>query len=177
MGGLHKFIGWPRALLTDSGGFQVFSLSQLRKVTDEGVRFRSHLDGSSHFFTPEHSMDVQIALAPTSAWPSTSAPNTPRPHPRRRELRSPWPGRAARSITSVPTSTKSLQNELWVPRSLALGTGERCRQPRTEARTSPSSASSRAACTRPPPRSAERLIEMDFDGYASAASASASRAT
>jgi queuine tRNA-ribosyltransferase len=62
MGGLHKFISWPRAMLTDSGGFQVFSLSELRKVTDEGVRFRSHLDGSSHFFTPEHSMDVQIAL-------------------------------------------------------------------------------------------------------------------
>ena len=62
MGGLHKFIGWPRAMLTDSGGFQVFSLSALRKVNDEGVRFRSHLDGSSHFFTPEHSMEVQIAL-------------------------------------------------------------------------------------------------------------------
>jgi queuine tRNA-ribosyltransferase len=62
MGGLHRFISWPRALLTDSGGFQVFSLSQLRKVSDEGVRFRSHLDGSSHFFTPEHSIDVQIAL-------------------------------------------------------------------------------------------------------------------
>jgi queuine tRNA-ribosyltransferase len=62
MGGLHRFISWPRAMLTDSGGFQVFSLSQLRKVTDDGVKFRSHLDGSSHFFTPEHSMDVQIAL-------------------------------------------------------------------------------------------------------------------
>jgi queuine tRNA-ribosyltransferase len=62
MGGLHRFISWPRAMLTDSGGFQVFSLSGLRKVTDEGVRFRSHLDGSSHFFTPEHSVDVQIAL-------------------------------------------------------------------------------------------------------------------
>jgi len=62
MGGLHKFISWPRALLTDSGGFQVFSLSSLRKVTDDGVQFRSHLDGSTHFFTPEHSIDVQIAL-------------------------------------------------------------------------------------------------------------------
>jgi queuine tRNA-ribosyltransferase len=62
MGGLHRFMSWPRALLTDSGGFQVFSLSGMRKVSDEGVRFRSHLDGSSHFFTPEHSMDVQIAL-------------------------------------------------------------------------------------------------------------------
>ena len=62
MGGLHRFISWPRAMLTDSGGFQVYSLAQLRKVTDEGVRFRSHLDGSSHFFTPERSMDVQISL-------------------------------------------------------------------------------------------------------------------
>ena len=62
MGGLHKFISWPRAILTDSGGFQVFSLNALRKVTDDGVQFRSHLDGSSHFFTPEHSIDVQIAL-------------------------------------------------------------------------------------------------------------------
>src|SRR5579872_1871276 len=62
MGGLHRFMSWPRPILTDSGGFQVFSLSDLRKVTDEGVAFRSHIDGSSHFFSPEHSMDVQIAL-------------------------------------------------------------------------------------------------------------------
>ncbi len=62
LGGLHRFIAWPRAMLTDSGGFQVFSLSKLRKISDEGVRFRSHLDGSSHMFTPEHSMEVQIAL-------------------------------------------------------------------------------------------------------------------
>ena len=62
LGGLHRFIRWPRALLTDSGGFQVYSLTQLRKVSDEGVTFRSHLDGSLHSFTPEHSMDVQIAL-------------------------------------------------------------------------------------------------------------------
>ena len=62
MGGLHRFIAWPRPMLTDSGGFQVFSLNELRKVSEEGVKFRSHLDGSSHFFSPEHSMDVQIAL-------------------------------------------------------------------------------------------------------------------
>jgi queuine tRNA-ribosyltransferase len=62
LGGLHRFMSWPRALLTDSGGFQVFSLGDLRKVSEEGVRFRSHLDGSSHFFTPEHSIEVQIAL-------------------------------------------------------------------------------------------------------------------
>src|SRR5271170_5917625 len=62
LGGLHKFMAWPRALLTDSGGFQVFSLSDLRKVTDEGVVFRSHLDGDAHLFTPESTVDVQLAL-------------------------------------------------------------------------------------------------------------------
>jgi queuine tRNA-ribosyltransferase len=61
-GGVHRFMSWPRPMLTDSGGFQVFSLSSLRKVTDDGVEFRSHLDGSKHFFSPEHSMEVQIAL-------------------------------------------------------------------------------------------------------------------
>jgi queuine tRNA-ribosyltransferase len=62
-GGLHHFMSWPRAILTDSGGFQVFSLSQLRKVSDEGVLFRSHLDGDAHMFTPESTVDVQLALA------------------------------------------------------------------------------------------------------------------
>src|SRR5256714_9905341 len=62
LGGLHKFMSWERAILTDSGGFQVFSLSDLRKVTEEGVTFRSHLDGSSHVFTPERSIEIQIAL-------------------------------------------------------------------------------------------------------------------
>jgi len=62
LGGLHRFMSWPRAILTDSGGFQVFSLNELRKVTEEGVTFRSHLDGSSHFFTPESAMAVQIGL-------------------------------------------------------------------------------------------------------------------
>ncbi len=62
MGGLHRFISWPRAMLTDSGGFQVFSLNELRKVSEEGVRFRSHLDGSSHMFSPERSIAIQIAL-------------------------------------------------------------------------------------------------------------------
>jgi queuine tRNA-ribosyltransferase len=61
-GGLHGFMSWPRAILTDSGGFQVFSLNELRKVTEEGVTFRSHLDGSSHFFTPESAMAAQIGL-------------------------------------------------------------------------------------------------------------------
>jgi queuine tRNA-ribosyltransferase len=62
LGGVHRFMSWNRPMLTDSGGFQVFSLSKLRKITDEGVEFRSHLDGSRHFFSPEHSIAVQIAL-------------------------------------------------------------------------------------------------------------------
>jgi len=62
LGGLHRFMSWPRAILTDSGGFQVFSLNELRKVNEEGVTFRSHLDGSSHFFSPEKSIEVQIGL-------------------------------------------------------------------------------------------------------------------
>jgi len=61
-GGLHKFISWPRTLLTDSGGFQIFSLDSLRKVTDEGVEFRSHLNGDAHFFTPESTVDTQLAF-------------------------------------------------------------------------------------------------------------------
>src|SRR3954452_22262829 len=62
MGGLHGFMSWNRAILTDSGGFQVFSLSELRKLTEDGVTFRSHLDGSCHFFSPERAMEAQIGL-------------------------------------------------------------------------------------------------------------------
>ncbi len=61
-GGLHRFQGWDGALLTDSAGFQVFSLSKLNRITEDGVEFRSHLDGSRHFFNPELSMEVQLAL-------------------------------------------------------------------------------------------------------------------
>ncbi|HTS05890.1 MAG TPA: tRNA guanosine(34) transglycosylase Tgt [Candidatus Eisenbacteria bacterium] len=62
VGGLHGFMSWNRAILTDSGGFQVFSLSELRKLNEDGVTFRSHLDGSSHFFSPESAMQAQIGL-------------------------------------------------------------------------------------------------------------------
>lgn len=61
-GGLHKFMHWDRAILTDSGGFQVFSLGDLRKITEKGVTFRSHIDGSKKFLSPEVSMEVQMAL-------------------------------------------------------------------------------------------------------------------
>jgi len=58
-GGLHKFIGWERPMLTDSGGYQVYSLSNQRKIKEEGVTFKSHIDGSKHFFSPEKAMDIQ----------------------------------------------------------------------------------------------------------------------
>ena len=61
-GGLHKFMGWDQPILTDSGGFQVFSLALLRKITDEGVEFQSHIDGMKHFLTPEKVLDVQQTL-------------------------------------------------------------------------------------------------------------------
>ena len=61
-GDLHRFMNWNRPILTDSGGFQVFSLGDLRKITEEGVEFRSHLDGSKHFFSPEKSIEIQNAL-------------------------------------------------------------------------------------------------------------------
>jgi queuine tRNA-ribosyltransferase len=77
-GGLHKFMQWDRALLTDSGGYQVFSLSGIRKLTAEGVTFRSHIDGSKHLFTPENTVDIQriigadiiMALDECTPWPS-----------------------------------------------------------------------------------------------------------
>ena len=62
LGGLHRFMAWPRALLTDSGGYQVFSMAELRRITEEGVAFRSHLDHSSHTLTPEGAVAIQEAL-------------------------------------------------------------------------------------------------------------------
>eukprot|EP01036_Dinobryon_divergens_P017351 gene17351-23553_t len=59
LGGLHVFMDWARPILTDSGGYQVMSLSELRKLTEEGVEFKSHLDGSKHMITPERSMEIQ----------------------------------------------------------------------------------------------------------------------
>ncbi|MDO9462119.1 MAG: tRNA guanosine(34) transglycosylase Tgt [Alphaproteobacteria bacterium] len=62
LGGLHRFMNWPHPILTDSGGYQVMSLSQLRKIDEQGVTFRSHIDGSKHLLTPERSMEVQLLL-------------------------------------------------------------------------------------------------------------------
>jgi queuine tRNA-ribosyltransferase len=79
LGGLHRFMSWPRAILTDSGGFQVFSLAQLRKVTEDGVRFRSHLDGSEHLLTPEKAAEIQLALGSDIAMVLDECIETPAP--------------------------------------------------------------------------------------------------
>jgi len=150
MGGLHRFISWPRALLTDSGGFQVFSLSQLRKVSDEGVRFRSHLDGSSHFFTPEHSIDVQIALGADIAMAFDECTEYPADRTRAEEslrLTMAW---ARRSLDHFRAHREEV---VWhqeldgrTQNLFGIVQGGMYRDLRRE--------------------SAERLVEMDFDGYA-----------
>jgi queuine tRNA-ribosyltransferase len=79
LGGLHAFMAWRNAILTDSGGYQVFSLSELRKITDEGVRFRSHLDGSEHLLTPEKAAEIQLALGSDIAMVLDECIETPAP--------------------------------------------------------------------------------------------------
>jgi queuine tRNA-ribosyltransferase len=85
MGGLHRFVSWPHPILTDSGGFQVFSLAGLRKVGEEGVKFRSHLDGSEHFFSPEIALDVQRALGSDMVMPLDECTEYPAGHERARQ--------------------------------------------------------------------------------------------
>lgn len=79
LGGLHAFMSWRRAILTDSGGYQVFSLAELRKITGEGVRFRSHLDGSEHLLTPEKAAEIQLALGSDIAMVLDECIETPAP--------------------------------------------------------------------------------------------------
>ena len=150
MGGLHRFISWPRAMLTDSGGFQVFSLSQLRKVSDEGVRFRSHLDGSSHFFTPEHSMDVQIALGADIAMAFDECTE--------------YPATRARAEESLRLTMA------WARRSLDHFTANRHKVPWYEEKDGRAQSLfgivQGGMYTDLRKQSTERLVEMDFDGYA-----------
>src|SRR5438105_13027509 len=73
-GGIHKFSNWNGAILTDSGGYQVFSLTDLRKITDDGVKFKSHIDGSSHYFTPEKVIAIERGLGPAIMMPLDECP-------------------------------------------------------------------------------------------------------
>ncbi|MEM1195905.1 MAG: tRNA guanosine(34) transglycosylase Tgt [Pseudomonadota bacterium] len=79
LGGLHNFMNWPRPILTDSGGYQVMSLSELRKLSEEGVEFRSHIDGSKHTLTPERSMEIQRLLGSDIVMAFDECPRADRP--------------------------------------------------------------------------------------------------
>ena len=107
-GGLHRFAGWDRPILTDSGGFQVFSLTGIRKLTEEGCRFQSHIDGSRHLFTPENVIDTQRLIG-ADIRPGRRNTVTPPNHGRGR--RAGWngvsTGTAAPSAPTVTTSRSS----------------------------------------------------------------------
>ena len=79
LGGLHKFMNWSRPILTDSGGYQVMSLSELRKLTESGVEFRSHIDGAKHMLTPERSMEIQRLLGSDIVMAFDECPRADRP--------------------------------------------------------------------------------------------------
>lgn len=143
MGGLHRFSGWRRLLLTDSGGFQVYSLAELNRITDDGVRFQSHLDGSHHFFTPELAMEIQAALGSDIVMAfdqCTTYPCEPADSRLAVERTLAWAGRCRRAFDereALPGSDQAL-----------FGIVQGSVHP-----------DQRREC-------AERLLEIGFDGYA-----------
>jgi queuine tRNA-ribosyltransferase len=168
MGGLHRFMSWERAILTDSGGFQVYSLSELRKVTEEGVSFRSHIDGSSHFFSPEHSMDVQIALGSDIAMAFDECTEYPADYARARaslEMTLRWAKRSKEHFAAhqheVPWQQRSAISDQGSERS-AVGGDDAL------AGKTPNLFGIVQGGMFPDLRreSAERLVEMEFPGYA-----------
>ena len=144
LGGLHRFMSWPGSILTDSGGFQVFSLAELRKISDDGVVFRSHLDGSEHLLTPEKSIEIQQALGSDIAMVFDECIEYPADH--------------ARATGAMKRTTE------WA---------RRCRdyaRTRVEASTNPGQAvfaivqgGTHADLRR---ESARQLVDLDFPGYA-----------
>ncbi len=162
MGGLHRFMSWQRPILTDSGGYQVFSLAKLRKISEEGVRFRSHLDGSEHLFSPEHSMAVQLALGSDIAMAFDECLEYPADEARARaslELTMRW---AERSLAyweqnkhTVPWWTENAAQIRWVP-------------PAIDPAARPSLLGIVQGGMFPAMRreAAERMVAMEFPGYA-----------
>jgi queuine tRNA-ribosyltransferase len=184
LGGLHRFMSWPGAILTDSGGFQVFSLSDLRKVTEEGVTFRSHLDGSSHFLSPETAMEAQIGLGADIIMAfdeCTEYPADPARNRKSMEMTLRWAARSKKYFEDhkgeVPWIT-SLHGGTGVhARAGEHSSPERAeqssaRQPRAAVSTQPEHTQALFGIIQggmdPTLRkeSAERTIEIGFDGYA-----------
>ncbi len=150
MGGVHTFMSWDRPMLTDSGGFQVFSLAALRKVTPDGVEFRSHLDGSKHFFSPEHSMDVQIALGADVCMAFDECTEHPATYERTRDSMALTHAWAARSLRHFRANTHKVP---WFAE-------------RGEQRQNLYGIVQGGMYTDLRAESAARLTGMDFDGYA-----------
>ncbi|MCU1323408.1 MAG: queuine tRNA-ribosyltransferase [Acidobacteriaceae bacterium] len=150
MGGVHRFMSWERPMLTDSGGFQVFSLSKLRKITPDGVEFRSHLDGSKHFFSPEHSMEVQITLGADVMMAFDECVETPASWER--------------------TSASMGLTHAWAQRSKDYFEEHKTEVPWFEARGGKTQSLfgivQGGMYVDLRKESAERLVEMDFPGYA-----------
>jgi len=121
-GGLHRFIGWGRALLTDSGGFQVWSLGALRKITEEGTEFRSHVDGSLRFLSPEVSMQVQAALGSDIVMAFDECAPGRATHEVAREsmlLTSRWALRSRQSFDALQEEVWSLESGVWSQKQFA----------------------------------------------------------
>jgi len=142
-GGLHQFMNWPGAILTDSGGYQVFSLSELRRVTEEGVTFQSHLDGATHRFTPASTVDVQLALGSDVMMVLDECP----PYPVGHEF-----GRASMERTVR-----------WAQQALEHYNGRIAASPPRQALFPIVQGSFFADLRR---ECARRLVELDADGYA-----------
>jgi len=142
LGGLHQFMAWSGALLTDSGGYQVFSLANLRQVTDDGVCFRSHLDGSQHFLTPEKAIEIQMALGADIAMVLDECIEYPASQERARHA-------AARTFDWARRSREYFRNARGEqPRQVLFGIVQ---------------GGAFADLRR---QSAEQLAELDFPGYA-----------
>jgi queuine tRNA-ribosyltransferase len=195
LGGLHRFMSWPRAILTDSGGFQVFSLSDLRKVTEEGVTFRSHLDGSSHFLSPEAAIEAQIGLGADIIMAFDECTEYPADSARTRnsmEMTLRWARRSKKYFedhkhevpwaSCQPSAVSHQENQNHVGSGVHARAGE-LHSPKNAEQSSAGQAWTPAA-TQPEQtqalfgivqggmdpvlrkESAERTIEMGFDGYA-----------
>jgi len=163
LGGVHRFMSWTRPMLTDSGGFQVFSLAKLRKITAEGVEFRSHLDGSKHFFSPEHSMAVQIALGADIMMVFDECVETPATWERTRDsmgLTHAWAARSREYWVEHRHEVPWAQQEVG---SREQGVGKSEFAGKHQALFGIVQGGMYADLRK---ESAERLVEMDFPGYA-----------
>ncbi|HKS40557.1 MAG TPA: tRNA guanosine(34) transglycosylase Tgt [Blastocatellia bacterium] len=154
LGGLHRFISWDRAILTDSGGFQVFSLTGLRRISDEGVEFQSHIDGSRHFLSPEKSMEIQAALGSDIVMAFDEC--TPYPATREEALKSlemttDWARRSKERLTKLhsdPSEAERAGLTIVNPSQALFGINQGSIFPELRE------------------RSLEGLLEIGFDGYA-----------